>query len=169
MSPLNARQRSDLLAEIAGLRRFCLSLTGVLADAEDLLQATMERALEKGVPEDAHTAKWLYRVCRNLWVDELRSREVRYRHSQSLQPLEDSAEACAPSAETLAGAQRALSDVNAALSRLPIEQRLVLVLVTVEGKSYAEAAEILEVPIGTVMSRIARARRTLLEQTDLGR
>ena len=76
MPSLNTRQRSDLMSELGGLRRFCLSLTGAAADADDLLQSTVERMLEKGMPEDAHTAKWVYRVCKNIWIDEVRARQV---------------------------------------------------------------------------------------------
>ncbi len=68
----------------------------------------------------------------------------------------------APSAEVQSDGERALAAVNEALGRLPEEQRMALTLVAVEGKSYAEAAEILDVPIGTIMSRIARARKQLL-------
>lgn len=165
MSSLNARQRSDLMAELAGLRRFCLSLTGAAADADDLLQSTVERMLEKGMPEDAHTAKWVYRVCKNIWIDDLRSRDVRQRHVQTAQAAEEPEQA--PSAEAQAGGAEHLAAVNQAVMRLPPEQRLALMLVAVDGKSYAEAADILQVPIGTIMSRIARARRHLLDDRDL--
>jgi RNA polymerase sigma-70 factor (ECF subfamily) len=161
MPSLNARQRSDLMAELGGLRRFCLSLTGAAADADDLLQTTVERLLEKGMPEDAHTAKWMYRVCRNIWIDELRSREVRQRHLHAVQAAPEDMEA-APSAETSADAERGLDAVNHALESLAPEQRMALMLVVVEGKSYAEAADIMQVPVGTIMSRIARARKQLL-------
>ena len=77
---LSDSQKAGLMAELLGLKRFCVSLTGDAADADDLLQLTVERVLERGMPEDAHVAKWSYRVCRNLWLDELRSREVRQRY-----------------------------------------------------------------------------------------
>ena len=83
MSELTGYQKATLMEELAGLKRFCLSLTGDGADADDLLQLTVERVLEKGMPTDAHAGKWSYRVCRNLWLDELRSREVRTRYVQS--------------------------------------------------------------------------------------
>jgi RNA polymerase sigma factor (sigma-70 family) len=163
MSALNDSQRQALLEELGGLRRFCYSLCGSAADAEDLLQTTVERLLDKGMPEDAHTAKWAYRVCKNVWIDELRSREVRQRYPwMAAHELEE-----APSAEHLASTERQVAAVSAALERLPQEQRLALTLVTVEGKSYAEAAEILEVPVGTIMSRIARARKSLLEDKSM--
>ncbi len=165
MPSLNTRQRSDLMSELGGLRRFCLSLTGAAADADDLLQSTVERMLEKGMPEDAHTAKWVYRVCKNIWIDEVRARQVRQRHATSV-PAEEDVER-SPSAETKAGWEQHLAAVNEALMRLPPEQRLALMLVTVDGKSYAEAADILQVPVGTIMSRIARARKHLLEDRVL--
>jgi RNA polymerase sigma factor (sigma-70 family) len=166
MSPRNYRklgnrQRQELMEELSGLKRFCLSLAGNEADADDLLQGTVERLLERGIPVDAHTARWAYRVCRNFWIDELRSREVRMRHAsiaaQSGQALELS-----PSAEVQSDGERSLEAVNRALAALSDDQRMALTLVAVEGKSYAEAAEILDVPIGTIMSRIARARKQLL-------
>ncbi|MDP4651068.1 MAG: RNA polymerase sigma factor [Haliea sp.] len=150
------------MAELGSLRRFCLSLSGASADADDLLQMTVERILEKGMPDDADAAKWAYRVCRNAWIDELRSREVRQRYP--LQMAWDTEEA--PSAEEDAAVERALEAVSTALDALPPEQRMALSLVAVEGKSYAEAADILEVPVGTIMSRVARARAQLLRNRD---
>ena len=159
MPSLSDLQRELLLAELGGLRKFCLSLTGSAADADDLLQITVERILDKGMPADAHVAKWAYRVCKNAWIDELRSREVRQRYPQSVAPSEGD---YSPSAELLASGERQVEAVAAALEQLPIEQRLSLSLVAIEGKTYAEAAEILEVPVGTIMSRIARARKQLM-------
>jgi RNA polymerase sigma factor (sigma-70 family) len=157
-SSLSDSQREAVLGELSGLRKFCYSLTGAAADADDLLQITVERILKKGMPEDAHPAKWAYRVCKNAWIDEIRSREVRQRYPQQVAHDEfDSA----PSAEQMASGERQISDVAAALEQLPDEQRMTLTLVAIDGKTYAEAAEILEVPVGTVMSRIARARKNL--------
>ena len=153
-------QRETLLAELGGLRKFCISLTGTVADGDDLLQATVERVLEKGMPADAHVAKWAYRVCKNAWIDEIRARDVRHKYPQLVVDEDNDA----PSAEQAASGQRELAAVSAALDELPPEQRLALTLVAIDGKSYAEAAEILGVPIGTIMSRIARARRQLIEQ-----
>lgn len=159
MPSLSGVQRQELLTDLGGLRRFCLSLTGNAADADDLLQTTVERVLDKGMPADAHTAKWAYRVCKNVWIDELRSREVRLKYPQIAgNQIEES-----PSAEHIAGGEQHFNAVADALEALPDDQRLALTLVTIEGKSYAEAAEILEVPVGTIMSRIARARKNLME------
>ena len=163
---LSKRQRDELMAELQGLKRFSLSLTGSDADADDLLQGTVERLLERGIPDDAHTARWAYRVCKNLWIDELRSREVRVRHVNAVNQGGEALEVTAPSAESQSQNELTLAAVNDALLRLPEEQRMALTLVAVEGKSYAEAAEILEVPIGTIMSRIARARKQLLPSIE---
>jgi len=158
MSLLSESQRSLLLAELGGLRKFCYSLTGNAADADDLLQATVERLLEKGIPDDASVVRWSYRVCKNAWIDELRSRDVRQRYPQLV--VDDDNDT--PSAENAAHSERELEAVNVALGEMPTDQRLALTLVVLEGKTYAEAADILEVPVGTIMSRIARARRFLL-------
>ena len=157
---LSDTQREALLAELGGLRKFCISLTGTVADGDDLLQTTVERVLVKGMPEGAHVAKWAYRVCKNAWIDEIRSRDVRQKYPQLVVDEDNDT----PSAEQSASGQRELEKINAALAELPVEQRLALTLVAIDGKTYAEAAEILEVPVGTIMSRIARARRNLVEQ-----
>lgn len=159
MPSLSELQREALLAELGGLRKFCLSLTGSAADADDLLQTTVEKVLEKGMPQDAHPAKWAYRICKNAWIDELRSREVRHRYPQTMGQEHE----VAPSAEHIASGERQMSAVSNALDKLPEDQRLALTLVAVEGKTYAEAAEILEVPLGTIMSRVARARQNLMD------
>jgi len=157
MSALSDSQKEVLLAELRGLRKFCFSLTGNSADADDLLQITVERVLKKGMPEDADAARWAYRVCKNSWIDELRSRGVRQKH---LDLVGESGRE-EPSAEQLAGDERQVAAVFGELEKLPDEQRLALILVAIEGKTYSEAAAILEAPVGTIMSRIARARKQL--------
>lgn len=160
---LSDLQREALLAELGGLRKFCISLTGTVADGDDLLQTTVERVLQKGMPVEAHVAKWAYRVCKNAWIDEIRSRNVRQKYPQLV--IDEGNDS--PSAERSAGEQRELESVSAALDQLPPDQRLALTLVAIDGKTYAEAAEILDVPVGTIMSRIARARRQLIAQRSL--
>jgi len=150
--------RSALTELLPRLRRFGMSLTGSRADGDDLVQMACERALTRRsqLQIEARLDKWMYRIMRNLWVDELRARQVR-RHDpiESLDSasFEDGA-AAAESRLTLAAVRRALSD-------LPEEQRTVLTLICVDGLSYKEAAEVLAVPIGTVMSRLARGRQEL--------
>ena len=148
MSQLTANQKAVLMEELTGLKRFSTSLTGDRHDADDLLQLTVERVLERGMPEDAHAGKWAYRVCRNLWLDELRAREVRSRFAK--------AEAAGNSdlgVSDAGGLERLeFERVDQAIDTLSEEQRSVLLLVAVEGRSYAEVSEILDIPIGTVMS-----------------
>lgn len=149
--------RREVLAALQPVRRFAYALTGTRADADDLLQATVVRILERGVPDDADTRKWAFRVCKNMWIDELRARQVRRDAAQSadLQPESDlDGERTAIGAVALAEAERAMA-------ALPEDQRAALALVAIEGLSYAEAAEALQTPIGTIMSRISRARAAL--------
>ena len=134
-----------------------MSQTGARHDADDLLQATLERLLVKGVPEAVEVDKWAFRVCRNLWIDEIRARRVR-----SAVPLEESgAMEQTFDGENALMSKLALAEISDAMDELPEEQRAALSLVVLEGLSYAQAAEVLETPIGTIMSRIARARAAL--------
>jgi RNA polymerase sigma-70 factor (ECF subfamily) len=149
--------RRELVGMLPRLRRFAYGLTGSMHDADDLLQATAERVLERGMPPDAAADRWMFRVCRNIWIDELRSR--RTRSAVSLDAAPEPGEAI--DGERVVIGKLALEDVSKALGRLPEEQRSALLLVVLEGCTYAEAAAILGTPIGTVMSRIARARAAL--------
>jgi RNA polymerase sigma-70 factor (ECF subfamily) len=157
LDKLNDSQRQAVLDELPALQRFCLSLVRNRADADDLLQTTVERLLSRGMPADANPAKWMFRVCKNIWLDELRFREVRTRMAYKVASYpEDN-----PTLEQEAAGELHARAVLAAMEALPDEQRLALSLVALQGKSYSEAAEILETPMGTIMSRIARARTTL--------
>lgn len=155
-----AGRRQELVAILPGVRRFALSLTGNSADADDLLQSTVERLLQRGVPDDVPLLPYTLKSCRNLWIDEIRSRKVR--QAASVDPaLQEAREV---SGEQQAIGELSVSEVQAVLAAMPAEQRAVLELVAVEGYSYRQAAEVLDVPIGTVMSRLARARSALVEQ-----
>lgn len=147
-----------MLDALPRLRRFAWSLTGNRDDADDLVQSTVERALARGVPEKMETLPWMFKVCRNLWIDEVRAHNVRRRAAQR-QELHANAET--PSSETVAIGELSLREADRAMATLSEEHRLVVSLVAVEGLSYREAAEVLETPIGTVMSRLARARAAL--------
>ena len=140
-----------------------MSLTGNIADADDLLQLVVERILKHGAPEGAHLQKWGFRICRNLWIDEMRSRQVR----QHIAVEDMSVEIRGEDGEQTAMAKLTLKEVDRALERLPEDQRTAICLVSVEGQSYAEAAETLDVPIGTIMSRVSRARRSLADIFDV--
>lgn len=153
-------RKAELAAILPNIRRFSLSLTGNLADADDVLQSTVERVLDRGLPDEADLLPWCLKVCRNLWVDELRSRRVR-RESAANEALQEEQ---VLEGEDAAIGSIALDEVREVLASMPEEQSAVLLLVAVEGYAYREAAEILDVPIGTVMSRLSRARATLIDR-----
>jgi RNA polymerase sigma-70 factor (ECF subfamily) len=135
------------------LRRFALWLTRGAGGADDLVQSTLERALSRWESrrDEAALRAWLFSILYRQFLDKRR----RYRrYSAALEHLQNENEAVQPSAEREVVAQSALE----ALERLPAEQRSLLLWVSVEGLSYQEVAEILDVPIGTVMSRLSRAR-----------
>ena len=155
-----------LLAAMPRLRRFCYTLTGSYVDADDLLQMTLERALEKWQSFEAGTEiqRWLYRVCRNIWIDEVRSSKRRGT-SESLDDVDELEYAAAGESQLINSLT--MDEVAAAMESLSESQRSILYLVGVDGCSYKDAAELLDLPIGTVMSRLARARKNLADVLEL--
>jgi RNA polymerase sigma-70 factor (ECF subfamily) len=152
--------RADLTSEIPYLRRFARALTGDPALADDLVQDCIERALVKSHLYDATRPlrAWLYAVLRNIHVSGLR-RERRAGIVKTVDDLTDPEVALKPSQE----GETLFLQVTAALDRLPDQQREVVVLVALEDMSYRDVAEITGVPVGTVMSRLSRARSALRE------
>ena len=154
--------KEQLLALLPALRRFAWSLTNSVHDADDLLHNTVERLLVKGMPDGADINKWAFTVCRNLWVDECRSRKVRGTVAWD----QDEHDVVTVDGEKDMQLKIEVAQINALLQQLPEEQHLVLSMVTVEGLSYQETADALGIPLGTVMSRLARARTRLVELTN---
>lgn len=150
--------KNQLTTLLPMLRRFAFSLTGSVADADDIVQITIEKILSRGMPEDVELSKWAFKVCRNVWIDEYRARKVRLAATQNPELQE---EAFTDNEENIA-AKETLAQVNIAMQTLPNDQRSILSLVAVQGLSYKEVAETLDVPVGTVMSRLSRARTSLL-------
>ena len=151
----------QLTAALPRLRRFAHGLSRNSADADDLTQMTIERALRaKGQWQPGTSLNsWLYRIMRNLWIDTIRSRG---RKDRVEAPAEEAAAAGHDPRDAIEAAidlQRAM----AAMDRLPGEQREVVALILIEGFGYREAAELLGLPIGTVSSRLVRGRLALLE------
>jgi RNA polymerase sigma-70 factor, ECF subfamily len=155
----------ELRAEVLGdhldrLYRAAWALTGAREDAEDLVQETYERVLRRPreIAREEDALPYLLGVLRNTWVDTVRSRARR-----PTAPLDAEAagriEATAPSPVD----RMAAREVFAAVARLPEEFRDVLAAVDVAGLSYAEAARSLDLPVGTVMSRLSRGRRRVAE------
>jgi RNA polymerase sigma factor (sigma-70 family) len=142
------------------LRRFALSLSRNAADADDLTQQTLEKALRARNQWEAGTRldSWLYRIMRNAWVD---TRRARARASRMTAPEEEGVAVGADPRPALeAGLE--LARIRRAMNRLPDDQRLAVALVLVEGCSYEEAAAILNIPVGTLSSRLVRGRAALL-------
>ena len=149
---------------IPALRRYARTFVRDAAAADDLVQDTLERAISRWHQRrsDGETRTWLFTILHNLAVNHLRRAARRGREV----PLDDAGESDVAVPSTQEDALRR-DDILGAVGRLPDEQRSVLLLVSIEDVSYAEAARILDIPIGTVMSRLARARaqlQKLLEQ-----
>jgi RNA polymerase sigma-70 factor (ECF subfamily) len=149
-----------MLDKLPRLRRFARGLAGNAADADDLTQATAEKVLTAGVPDEVDVLRWMFKVCRNLFIDQIRAREVRRRAAERPELAPETS----ISGEDVVFGELSLSEVDRAMATLNEDQRAVIMLVAVEGLSYREAAEALDVRIGTVMSRLARARAALAER-----
>ncbi len=150
--------RAQLAAELPHLRRFSRALVGDAALADDLVQDCVERALIKNhLYDPARPLRaWLYAVLRNLFISGLR-RDRRSAVVKTVDDLTGSEGSVPPNQEE----RLSVALIAEALDRLPQEQREVIVLVALEDMSYRDAAEIAGVPIGTVMSRLSRARAAL--------
>jgi RNA polymerase sigma-70 factor (ECF subfamily) len=138
------------------LRRFARTLSRNQHDADDLVQSAIERAWRnmEQFRTGANLASWMFGIMKNAWID---NRRARGRRGEVPLP-EDSGEHPAVSP---VDTSTALWSVSEAMNKLPEEQRLAVALVLVEGMSYKEAAQMLEIPIGTLTSRLARARAAL--------
>ena len=149
---MNEAQR--LVDLIPRLRRYARALVGDRASADDLVQDTLERAWAKLhlYRRGTDLRAWLFTVMHNVHVNKLRS-------ARSTDPLEDEMPELAQRAAQ--GDALVVRDLDRAIARLPAEQRAVLLLVTLEEMSYEQVARALGIPIGTVMSRLSRAREKL--------
>lgn len=150
--------RADLIALLPRLRRFARTLTRSVTEADDLVQEACLRAIDRAGQWDPAQPldRWMFRITRNLWISEIRKRSVRTGAGEV--PAEESTELQAP--ET-GEAGVAAAQLHAQIAALPDDLSSILLAVSVEGYSYAEAAELFDIPLGTVMSRIHRARKTL--------
>lgn len=154
----------EIEACVPALRRYARALTRNADRADDLVQDCLERAIRKRglfAPTGPLQA-WLFRILVNLWRNTLRSERRRGEHvAYDTMLVEPSVPAPQPG-------RLALGEMSRALDRLPDDQRETLLLVVLEGVSYQEAATILSIPIGTVMSRLSRARSALRALTGAG-
>jgi RNA polymerase sigma-70 factor (ECF subfamily) len=151
--------RQALIALLPRLRRFARVLTGNLADADDVVQACLEKAmlnLDQWQP-GTRLDSWVFRIARNTWIDDRRRAHNARAHDDIGEMIDLAGDDGVAIAEASAEARM----VRAAVDRLPPDQRDVVALVMLEELSYREAADMLGVPIGTVMSRLSRAKAAL--------
>jgi RNA polymerase sigma-70 factor (ECF subfamily) len=161
---VNETVHAELVALLPRLRRFARGLAGTADRADDLVQAACERALSRIQQWTPGTRldSWMFRIIQTIWLDERRSVKVR--------AGEGTVDAGTAGAELSSDGVREMEAhltfdaVRRAMARLPEEQQAVLMLVCVEGQTYKEAADTLSIPIGTVMSRLARARLALARE-----
>ena len=144
------------------LRRFGRALTHDQPDADDLVQLTVERALARQGQWRPGTRldSWMFGIMRNAWIDESR---LRKRRSAILAPAEEGDRVGEDGAAAME-ARLSAGEVHQAMAKLPDDQRMAIALVLVEGFSYQDAAEVMQVPVGTLASRIARGRTALVAQ-----
>jgi RNA polymerase sigma-70 factor (ECF subfamily) len=157
--------RQDIIGLLPRLRRFAYALTGSLDQADDMVQSACMRALARldQFTPGTRLDSWLFRIVQNIHLDQHRYRTRRSQVSDDelLGSIPDDARI-----HERAEARAALQIVRDEMALLPEEQRVLLSLVAIDGMSYQEAADLLEIPIGTVMSRLSRARRRLADAID---
>lgn len=151
---------AELIQHIPRLRRYARALAGDAARADDLVQDTLERALVKLDlwRPGSDLRAWLFTLMHNLFVNQ-----IRVSCNQTLCELDEAADIPVSGGQ---GEALAVRDIHAALAKLPSEQREVMLLVGLEQFAYADAARILGVPQGTVMSRLSRARERMRQLLD---
>lgn len=156
--------RTRMVEFLPRLRRFAIALTGDLDQGDDLVQETCLRALSRMDQWQPGTRldSWMYRIAQNLWLDRTRARKYRPEVSDP-----DVMEALpGQDGRDVVDGRLTLEAVLNAMHELSPEQQVLVALVCIDGASYKEAAEITNTPIGTVMSRLARARRELHERLE---
>lgn len=156
---------SALIHLMPEFRAYARSVSADPADADDLVSDAVERALTaENRPHDVDAIRpWMFRIIRNLTIDEARKRKVRREYFET--------ESRFMNEDTLSAGMAGHGTLDDVLTRMAFEklnpaEREILYLVDVTGLKYAETAEVLDVPVGTIMSRVSRARRALLALVD---
>lgn len=151
--------RARIVAFLPRLRRFCTVMARNEDRGDDLMQATVERALTRidQWQPGSSLESWMFRIAQNIHIDEVRALS---RRGTSVN-VEELASLAGDDGRAVVEVRSDLNRARAAMDALPDDQRALMALVVLDGRSYKEAAEILGIPIGTVMSRIARARQSI--------
>ena len=155
------KQLTDLIPR---MRRFAIGLSGSADRGDELVQTACERLLRNKdtLRPGTRLDSWMYQVIRNLHIDAIRAQSVRDRSAEEIRQISY----LRPVATDPMDSKIRLREVNQAMQALSEEHRAALMLVCVEGLSYKEAAEVLKVPMGTVTSRLVRARKALMDKLD---
>lgn len=158
---MDAFQR-DIVDLLPRLRRLARAITRHVADADDLVQLTVERAIARRGQWRPETRldSWMFRIMKNAWIDETRARRRTARVFADDGAVEAVADDAAPDMHIRMEAAAA----ERAIAALPDDQRIAVALVLIEGLSYREAADVLDVPVGTLTSRLVRGRMALMAQ-----
>lgn len=143
------------------LRRFAYALTGDWDKGDDLVQETCIRALSRVEQFQPGTSveSWMFRIAQNIWIDQVRQSKTR---GASVE-VEAAYDLVGSDGRQVTEARLTLEAVNRAIAQLPADLRILIALTSIDGRTYQQAAEIVQTPIGTVMSRLARARKKLHE------
>ena len=151
--------RLQIVDFLPRLRRFSYALTGDADKGDDLVQETCARALSRINQWEPGTRldSWMFRIAQNIWLDQRRAHKVR---GDSVD-IDQAYDIAGADGRDLTESRLTLQEVSKGIAELPSDQQVLIALVCVDGLSYKEAAETLDIPIGTVMSRLARARRAL--------
>tara|TARA_B100001750_G_scaffold235712_1_gene238595 strand:- start:949 stop:1485 length:537 start_codon:yes stop_codon:yes gene_type:complete len=153
---------AQLITEMDKLKKFAMRLTRNDADSDDLLQNTILRAYEKKhlFEENSNVFSWTSKIMYNLFVSDYR-RKVKFESQYDPEPILEKAEVVASQNDKIM-----VSEVGEAMKKLSQDHRDILLMVCVQGMKYEETAEALDIPVGTVRSRLSRARTLLQELMD---
>jgi len=159
--------KAELVALVPRLRRFAYAISGNREEGDDIVQSACLKALSRLDQYQPGTRldSWMFRIIQTTYLDTVRTRSRRGPHAgeEALDHLSDNGRDAGQTEDRLM-----LAKVQQGIASLPDDQRVVLVLIAIEGFSYKEAASVLSVPIGTVMSRLARARAKLIPELQQG-
>ncbi len=156
--------RLQIVEFLPRLRRFSQALTGDRDKGDDLVQETCARALSRADQWEPGTRldSWMFRIAQNIWLDQRRAHKVR----GDAVDIDEAYDVAGEDGREVVESRLTLIEVSRGIAQLPADQQVIIALICVDGLSYKEAADVLEVPIGTVMSRLARARRALFDKAS---